>query len=99
MTLFLTNARSLEKTLTMLDEFRDVSGLSLNYGKSFGLQFGENVQLGPKGADIQWAEQISVLGLNFYKNKSESEQVAEDMQGCYDKMKNVCEVWKRRKEL
>lgn len=97
MTLFLKNGKSLENVLVMLDKFKDVSGLAINYGKSFGLQFGNNIQTGLKGSEIQWVEKISVLGLNFYKHKSESEQVSGDMKGYYEKMKKVCETWKRRK--
>lgn len=97
MTLFIRNGRSLENALLLLDKFKEVSGLSLNYEKSFGVQFGQEIQFGEKGLEIQWVDKISVLGLNFYRNKSEDEQVKGDMQGYNEKMKNVCEVWKRRK--
>lgn len=96
-TLFLRNGQSLENALLMLGEFQKFSGLSLNYSKSFGLNFDDTTQLGLKGQEIQWVNKISILGVNFHKNKSEDEQVAEDVQGYYDKMKSICEVWKRRK--
>lgn len=72
MTLFLKNGRSLENVLSTLDEFRKFSGLSLNYNKSFGLNFGTIEEIGEKGKGIQWVEEISFLGLNFHKNKSEA---------------------------
>lgn len=91
------DGHSLENVLVILDNFKKVSGLSLNYDKSFGLQFGQGIILEEKGLGLQWVEKISVLGLDFHKNISEDEQVTGDMQGYYDKMRNVCEVWKRRK--
>lgn len=97
LTLFVKNGNSLEAALSKLDEFQTVSGLKINLSKSFGLKVNTDTEIGTKGENIQFQNKMTILGVPFYNDRNEEDQMVEDFDKYINKMCKVCEVWKKRK--
>lgn len=97
LTLFLKDPESIEVTLNKLDEFEKYSGLKININKSYGLRVNTDAILGNRGGEIYWSNKISVLGANFYNDKTEAQHMISDFDVYVKKMEHVCAVWNKRK--
>lgn len=92
LTLFMRDGPSLEGALLKLDVFERFSGLKINFSKSFRLRVNTVSETWSKGSSIRFQNKISILGIPFYKDRTEEEQMADDFNSYINKMIKVCEV-------
>ena len=94
-TLFLKNIESLKEAITMLTQFKNISGLKLNQIKSEILQIGKPLTSNYSLFKMKWEkERIYALGTWFYKDYNESiEYTYQKRLKC---LENLLKTWSKR---
>jgi hypothetical protein len=96
-TILTSEAQDIPKILTLLKDFRDISGLKTNVDKTLAYRLGklnENVQLG-NTFDLKWRTlPISLLGITISTNTEETikENFLDKLQG----IELLTRIWSRR---
>lgn len=62
-----------------------------------GIRIKDNSRLGEKGDKLLWSDTIKVLRLQFHADKSEDQQVSDDVSVYLGKMSDICTRWSKRK--
>ena len=94
-TLFNSNCNSIEKAITILENFGDISGLKLNPSKTKALWLGSWRQRTDKLFGFQWPEKpIRVLGTFISYNEKENEEPNFMLK--LQKLKTALDVWNCR---
>ena len=94
-TLFNSNCNSVEKAITILENFGDISGLKLNPSKTKALWLGSWRQRTDKPFGFQWPEKpIRVLGTFISYNEKENEEPNFMLK--LQKLKTALDVWNCR---
>lgn len=96
-TLFLKDGDSLESALDVVEEFYKVSGLRLNMAKTQGLKVNSSPVLGLKGREVNWSDNIQILGLSFYNTQDGGVRYLRDLDKYFGKMKERCATWGKRR--
>ena len=98
-TLLLNSTDELLEALKDIDEFRKISGLTLNIGKSIGFGIGASKDIRGNPGNIQWKnkkENTKILGIYFNSSK-EASDIEENWIPKIEKIKELAIKLQRRK--
>lgn len=95
-TLFLDSEISLVNALSLLEDFRKVSGLELNLQKTSGLTLGDISLNNEISSQISWGRQLKILGIVFDSEDYEGKNQKLNFDPAIAKMKRVCDSWELR---
>ena len=98
MDLFLKNMSSLNKSLSITDDFKRVTGLGLNRIKCLGLGLGGLVIENPETEGLTWLNEddnIRLLGV-FFNAKIEASLIEQNHQNKIREIREVLSYWARR---
>lgn len=94
--LFLQDESSLVRSLQVLDQFKSISGLSLNLAKSQGIIVGDIQLQNEMTKAIPWGQKFQILGINFDSREYEDKDLLLNFKPALQKMKKVCDSWSLR---
>lgn len=95
-TFFVTNLPSLQSLLSILDRFATVSGLYINYYKSYLLLLGNHLHPPKHFQNITVKDQVTILGIVFMNHISEDLQYELNFAPKINKIKEICSTWLNR---
>lgn len=85
------------KTLTIISQFEEVSGLGLNLKKSQGLNVGDMPLSNETRNALPWDSRCKILGINFDKEGSDqNDDWSSNFSSPLQKMEKICESWRYR---
>ena len=94
-TLFLKDEEAVTKSLSIVNEFGDVSGLRLNIHKTEGLWLGLGRNRNDNLGGIKWeSNSIKALGIYFGYNKNDLEE--KNWSGKVENIKRCLKIWSSR---
>ena len=94
-TLILKDEKDLERVLVILEQFRHISGLSINKTKTEAMWLGSSRIRRKGGFGLKWVDELKILGIYFSNNISASE-IDKNWLGRITKCKQIIKKWERR---
>ena len=95
LTLFLTDETDLKNALSILNDFKKVSGLSLNVSKCEAMWIGSNKYRHDSFCGFRWKSKIKILGTYFNIEKNASE-IEENYRERMSNIKRIISIWEKR---
>ena len=98
LSLFLKNQESLTKALIVIDDFKLLTGLTLNRNKSIAMCLGGLVLNEEKSEGLTWLEpdkNMKILGI-FFNSKKEASCIKENWESKIEEITKLITSWNRR---
>ena len=94
-TLFLQDKEDLDEAINILNNFKYISGLSINTNKSEAMWLGLNKHRRETFHELKWVKQIKILGICFSSLKP-AKEIEDNWCNKIESMKRVIQQWSRR---
>ena len=94
-TLFLKDKDDLKQAIEILENFKRLSGLSMNKNKTEVMYLGSNRGEVNREFNLKWVEEIKILGV-YFSNQIRASQNEKNWKDKIEKVKRIIKSWEKR---
>ena len=94
-TMFLKDRNELLLAITILDQFKTISGLTINRTKSEVMWLGSNIYQRKEGLGLRWVDETKILGIIF-SNRIQASCNEKNWKDRLEKIKRIICQWEKR---